>query len=319
MSVRADSLTFAQVTGTVPTPPAGTGYVYAKTDHSIGVKLDTGAEGQVYPSTSLPPVAQEFRANGTWTKPVGARFVEVLVVGGGGGGQGGGASVSTSSIFTSGGAGGDGGLVSRGFFRAEDLPATVPITIGAGGTGGAGESLDGTVAAANGVGGGTSYFGASTAPILVALGGGSGRLNKTQYSATLPSGQKGNCGFGGQVWSAGPIRTERGYGGGMYAAGGGGAGRSYTNTTVIFPGQPGGAGGLGNNGGAVGAAAPAGRANTGATGGGGGGGNADGANGGNGAPGGGGGGGGARGVTDTVKGGNGGTGGAGLVYIVVWR
>jgi hypothetical protein len=72
---------------------------------------------------------QRFTANGTWTRPAGATIVMIEVIGAGGGG---GASVSGVG---SGSGGGGGGAFARGIYNAADVPSSLTVTVGAGGTG----------------------------------------------------------------------------------------------------------------------------------------------------------------------------------------
>ena len=88
---------------------------------------------------------QEFTSSGTWTKPAGATFVKVEIWGAGGGG-------STTDVTQEPSEGGGGGGYMTRVFAADDLGATEPIVIGAGGAGGAGGGAN------SGADGGNSTF-----------------------------------------------------------------------------------------------------------------------------------------------------------------
>jgi len=269
---------------------------------------------------------QTFPTSGTWTKPANARLVLVRLWGAGGGGGSG--EVNGSTTDRSGGQGGQGGVFLETFFDADQLPATVTVTVGAGGVGGNAKTTSG-----NGNAG--SAGGASSFSILSAAGGvgGVGGGEEEQLPAVAPSavvtawsgasggftedssGVPGNSSYragggggsgGGGVYSSN-VATTPGDGGksnSFAASGGGGAAgsssQSYANVTN------------GGNGTAFGM-------------GGGGGGNmsstyslTSGA-GGNGATAGGGGGGGARRTTSPVApSGAGGNGGNGYVEVISW-
>lgn len=109
----------------------------------------------------------QFTASGTWTKPSGIsddRMVTIEAWGGGGGGNYGLSSSTTSC--------GAGGAYASKRFRLADLPASVSVTVGAGGTGRTGS-------VGNGTPGGNSTFGT----LLTAFGGAGGR--DTAFSLSL--------------------------------------------------------------------------------------------------------------------------------------
>lgn len=128
-------------------PKASEAQYKARSDSSVYLTPDSIPEPQV----------DTFNGSGTWTKPTGARLVHALVISGGGGGMRGGGRGA-----------GFAGVVSQRTFRGEDVPASVPVTIGAGGTGGA----------SGGTSGGASSFGS-----ILASGGGNGAAS----GGTLPS------------------------------------------------------------------------------------------------------------------------------------
>lgn len=110
---------------------------------------------------------QEFNADGTYTKPEGAKMVYVFAVGAGGGG-GGGARYASGNA-TAGGGGGGAGAIKKGWFLPSLISDAVAVTIGTAGAGGAGATSDGN-GGANGAAGGNTTFGA----YLTAHGGGRG-------------------------------------------------------------------------------------------------------------------------------------------------
>lgn len=112
---------------------------------------------------------QTFTSSGTWTKPSGAKIIEVYAVGAGGGGGSGRKAAAATSI--SGGSGGGGGSLGFKRFNASGLSATETVTIGAGGAGGAGVS-GGDANGNNGSNGGNTTFG--TTALIVGKGGSAG-------------------------------------------------------------------------------------------------------------------------------------------------
>lgn len=101
-----------------------------------------------------------YDANDTWTKPDGAKFVDVFCISGGNGGQSGAlaATNTLAGVDAAGGVAGFFGRLSAAFsIPAEVLTPTVTVTIGAGGTGGASRTTVGT--GNSGTNGGASSFG----------------------------------------------------------------------------------------------------------------------------------------------------------------
>lgn len=172
-----------------------------------------------------------------WTKPTNAEFVYVVCIGaGGGGGSGSGAAAAARN----GGSGGGGGAIATRLFNADDLAATVSVTIGAGGTGGA--------AGNSGTAGGNSSFGTH----LVAYGGGAGVFptgGNTDDSSggggggILGVGANGDTQNGVQVTVLGGSPSSTAGANGLSGQGGGG--NSRANTTNAENGGGGGGGSYG--------------------------------------------------------------------------
>jgi hypothetical protein len=292
-----------------------------------------------------------FTSNGTYNKPVWAKWMQVHVVGGGGGGGGGRGGAAGSTRSGGGGGGGGAGVIQ--LLNALLVGASESVTVGAAGSNGAGGSSgDGT---AGGVGG-VSSFGT----LIYAHGGGGGGGGTTASDiggggggGEISPGGAGSAGAAGVAGApdggvAGALSGSSRFGGGaggvgddsvatdgfksVHGGGGGGGGEGVTSgntegtgreggasgpTTTSTAGTPGsdadgGAGGAANGGAGTNGAAGAGLS---AGSGGGGGGGQDsgtgGAGGNGGAPGGGGGGGGGG----TTTGGAGGAGGVGEVRV----
>jgi hypothetical protein len=167
----------------------------------------------------------------TWTKPDGARVVEIHVIGGGGGGGSG--CSSPSGTAAGGGAGGGGGGRTFVSIDASFLGPTETVTVGAAGTGGAsraaeaGNGINGTAGTASAVGlwvyaGGGSFGGGGTSALTpvpvtgggstraVVVGGSGGAVASSAGSQTF-----GNGGGGGNVTSG----CGGGAGGGVNAGG----------------------------------------------------------------------------------------------------
>lgn len=169
----------------------------------------------------------KFTASGTWTKPVWAKRIRVLLVAGGSGGGSGG--LRGPGVAVAGGGGGAPGVVVELELLASELAATVAITIGAGGAGGAAQ----TAASADGNPGsfgGLTSFGpyCRARAVTNASGGGSasaGLAGVLRGHLLLPPWIDVASGAG--AVSAG---AAGGFGGGRISGGaGGGGGLSAAN------------------------------------------------------------------------------------------
>lgn len=266
----------------------------------------------------------------TWTKPAGAKIVDVYLFGGAGGGGSG--YSSTGGNDGRGGGGGGGGAFLYKRFHADALGATEAIVVGAGGAGGAG--VPNSNSSNDGVAGVDSSFGTS---LLVAKGGSFGAKGAGGVSGAGGAGGVvtiGEIGVAGGAGGAGStagatatagtdstqVVSPRGGGGGGGASSGadaiGGAGGGFSGSYV----KAGGAGGTGGTGSGVAGTATAQEFLIGGVGSGGGAGESTSATCGSGAvgafPGGGGGGGGGGGTGVSQTSGSGGAGAKGMVVVI---
>lgn len=121
---------------------------------------------------------QTFKAPGTWNNPGKVTQVFVRVLGGGGGGGVGNPTSIPAGPNAPGGHGGAGGYIEN----ETTIPvAPVPITVGAGGTGGNKPGPD--TAPFPGTIGGTSSFGPPSAPWAIIVDGGGAGGNPTTINA----------------------------------------------------------------------------------------------------------------------------------------
>lgn len=231
---------------------AGTESVYVNQGLRAGETLEWSREigwqinGTVTNATHKFTV---FTSNGTWTKPSGLKAAYVFCAGGGGGGGSGARNAAGSNRF--GGGGGAGGGTSWQYFAADQLGATVAVTVGTGGIGGAAVAADNTNGA-NGTNGGSTSFGTS----IVALGGGGAGGGTTAAGGSAgsalgtsastiafgPYSFNGGAGANGQTTGASNgglgLNTNGGTNGG--AGGAAGSGISSANVSATSAGTGGG-------------------------------------------------------------------------------
>ena len=235
------SIGFYQNNGTFvnlgPTSASAVDYLSASLEDNFGDTFTVGIVGiDSYNRTGLAtPVATSeypfaiYTANGTFTPPPwSSGSVDVLVVGGGGGSSGNAARTTPVSYRASGGGGGGGASVFTGI----SVPASVAITVGAGGAAGP------TTAPLVGGTGNTSAFGSAS----VAGGGGSGG------AGPATAGVPGASGGGGAAhYFSPPILAGATGAGGTGTAGLGydGASGSFSTGGIVWGGGGGGAGGAG--------------------------------------------------------------------------
>ena len=210
-----------------------TGNTLAKATLTAGtnVTITNGPGSITIASTggsATPTAVQTFINNGTWTKPAGARMVNIQLLGAGGGG-GSGRKDSTSGTIRCGGGGGGGGSYVNITVPAAIFGATETVTIGVPGIGGAAQVSDFTNGTGGGPGTATSFGANIIAP------GGTGGAGGTATTGTGGSGVlQGNSGAsasqtGGTANTGVPSAvTSAAQPGGASGASGGGLGVSNT-------------------------------------------------------------------------------------------
>lgn len=198
-------------------------------------------------------------SSSVWTKPAGAKKIEVHIVSGAGGGGAGYRGPALSNKY--GGGGGASGSVCIAEFLADMIPSTVNVWIGAGGIGAVGQTVDNTNGA-NGGNGLGSYFGgtgsASTAIVATAASSPSGQGGRSTSNGTgsstnssirgvplqsnqYASSSRNSGTFGGTVIDYSAILNGGSWGGGITAAGASSSSSgsrvvAFTNSSqIIFP------------------------------------------------------------------------------------
>lgn len=293
-----------------------------------------------HPARAVTVDVQEFTAAGTstWTKPVGAKIVHIIMHGAGGGG-GSGRRRGTGDSFNSQGAGGGvAGSRVELWVGATSLSDTETVIVGAGGTAGAARTVDNTNGEDGSQGGTTSFKNWSAQGGFWGHGGsiGTGATTQGAVRAIAVTSSGTTLFTGGNAGTNGTGNGGAGSRNGL-SAGVGGSGGAIVNAspTTGYTGGAGGRGGSlavttsgGTGGGGTGGTASGGAGGAGAAAddeyfggdGGGGGGNgtaqAAGAGGNGGYPGGGGGGGGAS--NAGYNSGAGGTGADGYVRVTTY-
>lgn len=104
---------------------------------ALVVDKDDGAVS--FPLGAMRVQTDKFTASGTWTRPAWAKRVHVIAVAGGAGGGSG--ALRAAGVACAGGGGGASGAMIEAGFDAPGLPATVAVTVGTGGAGGAAQTV----------------------------------------------------------------------------------------------------------------------------------------------------------------------------------
>lgn len=228
--------------------PATTGTAILAGDGSGGFSSVTVGTGLTYLLGTLSASGggggvsiTVYSSSTTWTKPTGAKAVEVICIGSGGGG----ASGSSGNAFANGGTGGAGGALARVTLNADLVGSSETVTVAAGGAGGA------AVSGTNTVGKGGSDGGSSSFGLWLIANGGKGGTAAASVTASANAANGGSVARAGTFTGTTNTNAVSGQGtahstAAPYAAefgGGGGAGTEREGGGSLFGGPGGGSGG----------------------------------------------------------------------------
>lgn len=199
-----------------------------------GVATLSGATLNIpnYTNSVSPIDTQLFLSSGVWTKPTGAKYVEVYLVSGGGGGASGRRGATNTARY--GGGGGSSGSFNIAKIKADNLGATENVWIGVGGTGATGIAVNDTNGSPGTVGA-PSLFGGTgvTTTAKLSTGNGFGALAGTNAA-------QGSSGIGNSIMF-GVIYTTSIFGtGSVGPANFAGGTSTYISRPLIAGGQGGG-------------------------------------------------------------------------------
>lgn len=312
------------------------GDLYVATGAGVATRRGVGTDGQVLTADSTQTDGvkwaaaasggadvQAFTTSGTWTKPSGKTSTRMICISGGGGGGAG--RKGAAATLRMGGGGGSSGTLTVIDYLTSDLPATLAVTVGAGGTGGTAQATNSTNGSA-GTAGGDSYVGAAITSAYARAAGGAAGSGGTNTAASNNGTPPSNAStFPGAAGGSAETAGSTGIGGAQtsyFSGGAGGGGISTGNAAsagganfrpyvVSQNGNTSVAGGATSTAGGTGAIQGQGGSGGGAST------TSNGGAGGAGLRGGGGGGGGAA-VDSVGNSGAGGNGGDGLVIVISW-
>jgi hypothetical protein len=245
---------------------SGTTNVTVSTSGTSGSSGTAGTTGTAFVGSQTDIINSNILV--IWSKPIGAKVVEVICIGAGG--SGGSGSVNNGGRY--GGGGGAGGGYSRMIFNASSLPSTVNVFSGRGFGGGAritnsisngnngspgNDSYFGDYLRATGGAGGLGGSSLEASPSIGGYGvienGGDGGVVVTSDTKYAPSGGGAGgdgSGFGGvDGFAGGTVRLQintQGFGGGLGLPGS--TASSYTNQLMGAGGGGGGAAGTNGSG-----------------------------------------------------------------------